>query len=219
MSTTVSVVIPVLVLNDELFDQAKKAIQSVKEGVELILVDNGSTVGSDYFQKMADIYVRYPEKIGFGPACNAGVKLSHGDYIVISSIDVEYLDGKPIDLTTDELPIVCPSAEDKGEALDYELHVDETFGATFAISRVAYDAVRLEDGLYDERFEHGYYEDTDLWYRCDQLRIPLVRSGHVLVRHGQGTTNKFLGVFDKYMEENKQKFGEKWKTNKVRWRG
>ncbi len=219
MDSSVSVIIPVLVLTDDLFAQAKAAIESVRDGVELIIVDNGSTIGSEYFRGVADVYLRYPEPIGFGRACNIGISHSHGDYIVITSIDVEYLVGSPHDLAKTQLPVVCPSAEDKGQELDFQLHLNETFGATFAISREAYDIVKLPEGLYDERFEHGYYEDTDLWYRCDEIGIPLVRTGKVLVVHGQGTTNKHLGVLDKYMEINKKKFGEKWNTNEVRWRG
>lgn len=219
MSTSkISVILPALILNDDLFDQAKRAIKSVKDGVELIIVDNGSTVGSDYLQKQADIYIRYPDKIGFGAACNAGIKLSHGDYIVITSIDVEYLKGKPEDLTKEGLPVVCPSALDKGQKLDGQLHVNETFGATFAILREVYEAVRLPEGLYDERFVHGYYEDADLWERLRRMDIPLVRSGKVQVFHGQGTTNKFLGVLDKYMEENRLRFIEKWGKENM-WTG
>ena len=215
----ISVILPALVLNDDLYSQAKKAINSVKtENTEMIIVDNGSTVGKDFLEKSADIYIRYPDKIGFGPACNAGVKISHGDHILITSIDVEYLTGKPEDLL-EKLPIVCPSAIDKGQTLDNTLHRDETFGATFLISREAYDLVKLPEGLYDERYEHGYYEDTDLWYRCDKLDIPLVRSGKVLVAHGQGTTNKYLGVLDKYMAENEKKFKEKWGVKEIKWRG
>lgn len=218
----ISVVIPCLVINDDLAEQAKKAVTSIRtDNTEIILVDNGSTHGSDFLRQNADIYIRYPGKIGFGPACNAGLKLANGNYLVISSIDVEYVVGSVDELAKhyhSSFGALCPSAMDKGQGKDDKIHDNETFGATFIMSRESYEAVKLPEGLYDPRYEHGYYEDTDLWYRFDQIGKPLPRSGHVLVHHGQGTTNKALGVLDKYMEANHKRFVEKW-GKEPEWRG
>jgi GT2 family glycosyltransferase len=217
----ISVVIPVLVVNEDLLLQAKRAVNSIRtKNTKIILVDNGSTVGSDWFKDNADIYLRYPSAIGFGAACNAGIKESKGEFIVISSIDVEYRIGSVDDLAAilQGEGILCPSSIDKGQAKSEELYLNNTFGATFMLSRKTYDKVKLPEGLYDERYEHGYFEDMDLWYRCDELGIPLVRTGRVLVFHGQGTTNKTLGVLDKFMEINKQKFIDKWGKEGT-WRG
>ena len=78
--------------------------------------------------------------------------------------------------------------------------------------------MKLPEGLYDERFEHGYFEDADLWKRIEQLGLRLIRSSHVLAVHHEGTTNKYLGVLEKYMEINKKKFIEKW-GSEPEWRG
>lgn len=217
-------VIPTLVLNEDLLDQAKKAIQSTKTpNTELIIVDNGSTVGGDYFREVADIYVRYPDKIGFGAACNAGLKLARGKYLAIQSIDVEYKVGNLEDLAEqyshiESVGVLCPSALNKGQTMEPTFFENQTEGSSFLFSREVYEAVRLSEGLYDERFVHGYYEDTDLWYRMDQLKLRLIRSGFVVMNHGQGTTNKYLGVLDKYMAENHDKFVAKWGEEPI-WRG
>ena len=129
-----SVIVPCLVLSEDLLEQAKKAIRSVKlPNVELILVDNGSTVGSAFLQDTADIYIRYPNKIGFGAACNAGINLSHGDYIAICSIDNEYLEETINDLAliyeegrNHDLGVLCPSMTNKGQAKTNELFLNQT---------------------------------------------------------------------------------------------
>lgn len=216
----VSVVVPCLVLNDELFGQLRTFVNSIKrKDIQLILVDNGSNSGINYMMDKADIYIHFPKPVGFGTAINAGLKLATGDYIAIGSIDVEYLKGGFEELTKAAFnSIVCPSAKNKGEVIDDDLHPNDTEGATFLMDRPTYDKIKLPEGLYDERYKQGYFEDTDLWRRCDQLEIKLIRSGWVLINHLEGTTQKALGNRDEIFEENKQRFIDKWGEN-PKWRG
>ena len=216
-NSLVSVIIPALVLTDDLFYQARKAVESLRTSdIELIIVDNGSTVGAEWLKEKADIYLHYPNQIGFGRACNQGLKLATSDYLMIASIDNEYLSGTVEEmcelykLNEPGIGVISPSMVNKGQAQVDQLFTDQTEGSTFLFSRKVYDLVKLPEVLYDERFEHGYYEDMDLWQRLRNLNLSLVRTGHILANHHQGTTNKHLGVLEKYMEINKKKYIEKW---------
>ncbi len=65
--------------------------QSHKD-VEVILVDNGSTDGSQAFVRQAFPEVRVLElgrNLGFTGACNAGYRVTHGQFIVLLNNDTE----------------------------------------------------------------------------------------------------------------------------------
>lgn len=221
----ISVVVPALILNYDLLEQAKRSIESFNgDNIELIIVDNGSKVGSKYLKSKADIYLHYPGRIGFGRACNKGLAKATGDYLAVCSIDVEYKEGNFYDLASlyehsaVNIGAICPSATNKGQVKEDRMFQNQTEGSSFLLSREVYEKVKLPEGLYDERYEHGYYEDTDLWKRLEQHNFVVARAGQVLITHGEGTTNKYLGVVDKYMEENRQKYIDKWNEEPT-WRG
>lgn len=220
----ISVVMPALVLNWDLRDQMREAVESVKgEDIELIIVDNGSMLDTAFMVENADIYISYPEKIGFGPACNAGLKLATGDYLAITSIDVKFLVGGFKELAEEfskipSIGVICPTAKNKGQTLDGMLYQSENEGSAFLISREVYDRVKLPEGLYDKIYEQGYFEDTDLWYRMAQVGLDQYRSGNVFIDHKEGTTQKVLGNRDEIFKKNKQNFIDKWGEEPT-WRG
>jgi len=66
-----------------------QALQSIKQhtsvSYELILVDNGST---DSLAQLLQPQIRFKKNRGFAVACNAGIKIAKGDYIVLLNNDV-----------------------------------------------------------------------------------------------------------------------------------
>lgn len=76
----------------ELVDMAKDCLTSVLNSVnrdetEIIIVDNGSTVRSDFWEQ-ADTYVRLDKNMGISRGWNTILKLARGKYICILGDDV-----------------------------------------------------------------------------------------------------------------------------------
>ncbi len=86
-----SVVIPVY----NSLSYLKKSLPSILESdttvPEVVVVDNGSTDGTDEWLKEAYPYIlfrRFPSNRGFSRAVNEGIKLSSGKYILVINADV-----------------------------------------------------------------------------------------------------------------------------------
>ncbi len=64
-------------------------------GVEVIVVDNASTDPAyEAISKNITIrYLRFDKNIGFGPACNAGAKMAHGDFLFFLNNDAQIAPG------------------------------------------------------------------------------------------------------------------------------
>jgi len=87
-----SVISPIVLLHENLLALTKSFTESVRKGMidedELIFVDNGSQIGSDWAKKEGDLYVSYHYPVGYGEAMNAGIRLSKGKYVVFANNDM-----------------------------------------------------------------------------------------------------------------------------------
>lgn len=80
---------------DECFNVATKCLERLleatpKELYELIIIDNGSTLGCkscNYF-KHADILIRNEKNLGFAPAVNQGVAVARGEFLLFLNNDL-----------------------------------------------------------------------------------------------------------------------------------
>lgn len=86
--------------NDECFNVATKCLERLinatpKDLYELIIVDNGSTLGclSCKYFKHADILIRNKNNLGFAPAVNQGISLARGEFIVQMNNDILVWEG------------------------------------------------------------------------------------------------------------------------------
>lgn len=82
---------------NETYNIAKECLKRLievtpRELYELILVDNGSTFGKDYFDS-ADILIRNPENLGFAPGYNQGINLARGEYVIAMNNDILLWEG------------------------------------------------------------------------------------------------------------------------------
>ncbi len=89
---TVSVIVPVYNVKDYLSDCLESVIKQTFKNLEIIVVDDGSTDGSDricddYKKKDSRIKVIHQENRGLSAARNEGVKASSGDYVVFLDSD------------------------------------------------------------------------------------------------------------------------------------
>ncbi len=150
-----------------------------------------------------ELIVYANDGMGYGAAVNSALELTSGDHIIVSNNDMRLLNGALKDLIVNNaitVPTIVP------EPKDYEPR------AFFCMPRYIYEEIIESYGyFYDERFKVGYWEDDDLIYR---LREPGVRTEHVesvRLAHlgGGGNTMKQMGE-QKFWDENKQRFDEKW---------
>ena len=78
-----SIISPLCVLSDSLFDVTKLFYEDLKQGMleedELIIIDNDSSIGQQEFSKIADTYIHLHKNLGYGGALNLGSKLAIGD--------------------------------------------------------------------------------------------------------------------------------------------
>jgi len=83
----IDAIMPVWIVNEELRVLTMQAIQSLGK-VNLIIVDNASTLGGGYLRSVADIYIRNKENLGYARAVNQGLKLSKNEVKAIANNDI-----------------------------------------------------------------------------------------------------------------------------------
>ena len=170
---------------------------------ELILIDNGSTVGIDYIKSQADKYVRNEENLGFAVACNQGFALAEGEFVVLMNNDIFVYDGwieallKTFDDNPDcglAMPALVSSTKDARVALEMDKLDLSTnygkygrgaeFGSCYMIKKKLLDEIKKRDGyIFDERFKIGFGEDRDLYRRIREIGYETIKTHKTRVFH------------------------------------
>ena len=83
-----TVIMPVYIVNEELLQLTKNAVESFGD-VNLVVVDNNSSLGGGYLRSVSSTYIRNSENLGFAKACNQGLVLARlGTYICVFNNDI-----------------------------------------------------------------------------------------------------------------------------------
>jgi GT2 family glycosyltransferase len=205
---------------------------------ELIVVDNGSVDGSKEYLRKRDglILVENEENRGFAGGCNQGIKLAKGKYILLLNNDTivgpRWLENliRAIE-SRSSIGIVGPKSnyvagpqqmDIKVRSLgEIEKYMDDfnksdpgkwfplikLIGFCMLIKR---EVVR-EIGLFDESYRFGNFEDDDFCLRSRKAGYELLCAGDTFVFHfGSATFRDGRFDFPKIMEENFQRFQDKW---------
>lgn len=181
-------------------DRLKKFTEAT---YELIIVDNGSTVGREWMEKVADKYIRNDKNLGFAVACNQGFFVCEGEYVVCLNNDIlVYQNWAEALLKTFEdnkncgvaMPALMKQTKDARVALEIE-EIDLNsnyneygkggeFGSCFMIKKELMDKLKEQDGyVYDERFKFCFSEDRDLWRRVRLLGYETYKTHKTRVFH------------------------------------
>lgn len=86
------VIMPAWILNDSLLHLTETSIQTIRDSGnhEIIIIDNGSTMGGGLLRDLADIYVRNKVNLGYSGAVNQGLKLSNpGEIVCVANNDIK----------------------------------------------------------------------------------------------------------------------------------
>lgn len=175
MKPKISVIVPHWPIRPEHDDMLDQLIRSIPGEHEIIVVVN--------------------DGIGMGKAINIGLRLAHGDYLVVSNNDVTLAGGVLEDL--------CIPNNIGAPLLDGREAPCSSF---YCMARSVYEKV----GGYDEQFEVGYFEDDDLHKRwaLNDIRIENVKT--VNIHHSGGATLDKLGNREAIFRANKERFDAKW---------
>lgn len=131
-----------------------------REGVEVIVVDNGSEIDGEWIKVHADKYARTEQPLGFTKAINLGMSQATGDYICQMNTDVKHENHGWIDrmreLCDKTGGIITAAPERAGDLLP-----NQAYGACWMMSRKV-----LEDiGPWDEAM-NWRFSDQDYWIRA-----------------------------------------------------
>jgi GT2 family glycosyltransferase len=150
-----------------------------------------------------EIIILANDGMGYGAACNLGMRLAHGDFIILANNDTWLIEGSLEDLLDNDfitVPVIEPAAKD---------NLPRAF---FCVPRALYETVYEACGdFFDERFEGGYWEDDDLHRRLEALGIRTRLVESVVVGHlnGGGLTMKQIGE-QEYFDKNKKVYEDIW---------
>jgi GT2 family glycosyltransferase len=196
-----SVIVPCWIKDDMLLKLTQRCLCSVRDtsNVELIVVDNGSTLGADYLKEEADIYIQFPKNLGYVKAINSGFKAAHGEYLVAGNNDYFMSDGweqamKDVLNNIPEAGIACVHTKGSPKA-DVCWEEPGTPGGWWMIKKELVDQI----GLLDEDF-FNVFADFDYIWRMNKLTGKKVMTTPVVtVQHyGEGTLSKFKSRLAEY---------------------
>ena len=173
-----------------------RIIENTKLPYELIIVDNGSTVGQDYMESVADKYIRNEKNLGFAVACNQGFSVCEGEYIVCLNNDIlVYKNWDKALLKTfednDNCGLAMPALMKQTKDARVALEIDEPdlssnydkygkgaeFGSLWVAKKELLDRLKEQDGyVFDERFKIGFGEDRNLYDRIRKMGYETYRT-------------------------------------------
>ncbi|MFD3261312.1 glycosyltransferase family 2 protein [Paenibacillus lentus] len=205
---------------------------------EIIVVDNGSTDGTQEYCIQADLtLVALPRNEGFPAACNRGLAIASGEQLLLLNNDVlvtpRWLSNMLRALySADEVGIVGPLTNyasgrqqkdiewgtleefmqiaERHNQADSEKwqEVQRLVGLCFLFKRRLWEII----GPLDERYSPGHYEDDDYCYRARQHAFRLLISGDTLVYHAGSASfaAENPGGWNSLIERNRRQFIDKW---------
>jgi GT2 family glycosyltransferase len=153
-----------------------------------------------------EIIILANDGIGYGAACNLGMRMARGDFIILSNNDCILKYGTLRDLQDKNYITVPDITPEPKDALPR---------AFFCIPRNIYERIYDASGdFFDERFEGGYWEDDDLHKRMKELGISSRIVDSVGVHHlnGGGMTMKQIGE-QSHFDDNQRRYDEKWSNS------
>ncbi|MFG1397217.1 glycosyltransferase family 2 protein [Roseixanthobacter pseudopolyaromaticivorans] len=197
-----------------------RAIASVPEGCEVIVVDNASPRGTGFMDGLARParLIALPRNLGFGTACNEGARAARGEYVFFLNPDAALAPGalerlvaaeraygpaiimpsilgdtgRPMRKEGSILEPVARGARLKAEEIAGDYCTRFVHGAAFLMKRQEF----LDLGGFDEQI-FLYHEDDDLALRALARDLPIVVVPGAQVSHsgGKSSTSSWAATF------------------------
>ena len=240
------IVMPHFLINDELVELAKKAIQSFRNSsndITIISIDDGGEYGAkeDVLKPISDVYLKNEKNSGFAKTCNWGFNWIFENekddcYIVCANNDIEVYPGwqealmEPFDLF--ENVGITGIIQFKVKVIEgipiekYKINQITEGGLLRDWMQdgglwMSKKSILQEVGIFDEQFLRGGYEDMDLFLRMrDKFGKKIVMSGKSAYWHKQGATrwnSKRVGAINNFGIDSKNIEGENLKKFINKW--
>jgi N-acetylglucosaminyl-diphospho-decaprenol L-rhamnosyltransferase len=206
-------------------------------GLELIIVNNGSTDGTGAFlSSLTGAKAAHNESnLGCARAWNQGAQLSTREWTVIMNNDVlaapGWLEGLVEFAGETGAEIVSPALREgplnysfNEYAADFTRRMGgvrrwgEAHGICFMVRRRVFEAV----GGFDEKFRIGQFEDADFFMRAKLAGIKMGVTGGAFLHHFGSVTQKAIrggtptAGEGSYYAENRAYYLRKWGLNRMR---
>jgi len=212
------VILPVYIINNEILELTKNAIFSL-DGHDLIIIDNGSEMGGGYLRALAHTYIRNNTNLGYAKAVNQGLRIIQDEYLAVANNDIR------VSRNWEQVAMEIFKEDEKiGSVhirmIDYndEMQLGKNTWITgrerwcsssfFVIRNSA-----LPDGLYDENYGIGGYEDYDFWHRVRHLNgWKTAYTTKACYQHNHSFTQRTLN-----QEERKDRDLKSLEYFKVKW--
>lgn len=199
---------------------------------ELVIIDNNSsdstpTVLKEFQNRFADKgwsmhIISNPGNIGFGRACNQGIRASSGTFVVVLNNDTWLMPGwdKVLVRRIDELKadMIAPYYDETPfdeigtpiQAKRFVARNRNRYSKDWVSILMFFRRETLDDiGVFDERF-FVTYEDTDLRERMDRAGKRYFQVGDCYIWHFSKGTRDSQKLPSDYEQNGLRLFTEKW---------
>ncbi|MCL6591661.1 MAG: glycosyltransferase family 2 protein [Firmicutes bacterium] len=213
-------------------------LRFTKPPYELIFVDNGSADGTRNFLRQIQgenrVVIENPANLGFARGCNQGARAARGDLLVFLNNDAVVtknwltnlsacLNSDPRNGAVGPVSNLAAGAQirvgyrDLKEMQIFACHYNRpnrkkwrpartASGFCLMVKKAVFEALNG----FDEQFELGFFEDTDLTLRMTQAGYRVMIAGDTFVHHFGSMTYKANNInIDYWMNMNSVKFNGK----------
>lgn len=214
--------VSVIVLTWNTREMTAACVRQVHENTagpyELILVDNGSTDGTE---DALNVTIRHERNLGFAAGCNSGILAATGDFICLLNSDALVTAGwisPMVEMlaTRHDLGLVVPRTDARVCGLGQRGEPGQTYPDQITQYPVPFFCVVIpravidQVGLLDERF-FANYEDDDYCRRLTLAGYRIAICGRSFVHHATHKTFEMNGVdYLAGLDDSRRRFREKW---------
>jgi O-antigen biosynthesis protein len=219
MGKLCSVIIPIWIRNDEIYDLTRRTLDSFSNAenaglCEFVLIDNASPIGGDLLQSLGDTYVRNSVNLGYPKAVNQGIKLATTDLVVIANNDIRV---SPNWLKVTVNTLIHKKMSKAGTLHFKMVEYNSPFNLgdeIWATGRerwchgsffVAKKKLLEKIGLYDEGYGLGGYDDWDLQYRVREAGYETAYTNAAAFQHKDSSTQNTLEDKARAESDNKNR--------------
>lgn len=209
----ISVIMPVWITTPETLELTQAAVQSLGK-VELVIVDNGSTMGSGWCRSVSDIYIRNQDNLGYAKAVNQGLKLSTCQLKAIANNDIR------VSYNWQEVAkeVLTPNARTYSchfRMIEYDTEM--TYGKSIIYtgkerwchgSFFVIDTSRVQF-YYDEGYLNSY-DDWDYFNTIRKSGLMTAYTDKACFQHVNSHTQQLVPNRDENDKKNREYFKDKW---------